>query len=114
MNNVNLNTNSCNDVSLGWISQEINLCLVQARQYLEAFQDYGDADDLEESRNQIHQLRNTLIVINLYGASMLADEIEDVFATAPSLDLREWWQRFIEVVRGELTDGDTAALARRH
>lgn len=33
---------------------------------------------------------------------LLADEIENVFNLAPSVDLREWWQRFIEVVRGEI------------
>lgn len=75
MSKENVITSGCNEITLGWVSNEINLCLIQARQYLEAYQEYGDADDLEECRNQTHQLRNTLIVINLYGASMLADEL---------------------------------------
>ena len=69
---------SGSEITLGWVSHEINLCLVQSKQYLEAYQEHGDRNDLEECRKQIHQLRNTLIVINLYGASMLAEELEAV------------------------------------
>ena len=78
MKSENTITSGCNEITLGWVSNEINNSLVQAKQYLEAYQEHGDSDDLEACWSQMHHLRNTLIVINLHGASMLTDELEAV------------------------------------
>ena len=78
MKSENTITSGSNEITLGWVSNEINNSLVQAKQYLEAYQEHGDSDDLEACWSQMHHLRNTLIVINLHGASMLTDELEAV------------------------------------
>ena len=78
MKSENTITSGCNEITLGWVSNEINNSLVQAKQYLEAYQEHGDSDDLEACWSQMHHLRNTLVVINLHGASMLTDELEAV------------------------------------
>jgi chemosensory pili system protein ChpA (sensor histidine kinase/response regulator) len=78
MKSENTITSGFNEITLGWVSHEINNSLVQAKQYLEAYQEHGDSDDLEACWSQMHHLRNTLVVINLHGASMLTDELEAV------------------------------------
>ena len=78
MKSENTITSGYNEITLGWVSNEINNSLMQAKQYLEAYQEHGDTDDLEACWSQMHHLRNTLVVINLHGASMLTDELEAV------------------------------------
>ena len=65
--------------TLNWVKAEIDESLKQAREALEAFA--GNPADLAQMRfcaNHLHQVRGTLQMIELYGASLLAEEVEQL------------------------------------
>ncbi|MFO7603676.1 MAG: Hpt domain-containing protein, partial [Gammaproteobacteria bacterium] len=69
---VNLDINTLN-----WVKSEIDETLKQARQALEAYVEAPDDESkLRFCLNYIHQVYGTLQMVELYGASMLAEEME--------------------------------------
>ncbi|MBS0430944.1 MAG: Hpt domain-containing protein, partial [Proteobacteria bacterium] len=63
--------------TLGWVKPQIDETLLQARQALEAYaEDATDASRMRFCANWLHQVQGTLRMVELYGASMLAEEME--------------------------------------
>ena len=63
--------------TLGWVKPQIDETLAQARQALEAYvEDSADASQLRFCATWLHQVQGTLRMVELYGASMLAEEME--------------------------------------
>lgn len=63
--------------TLSWVKSEIDETLEQARSALEAYvDDQADESRLQFCLNYIHQVRGTLHMVELYGASMAAEEME--------------------------------------
>src|SRR5579885_3604361 len=63
--------------TLGWVKPQIDETLLQARQALEAYvEDSADASQLRFCATWLHQVQGTLRMVELYGASMLAEEME--------------------------------------
>ena len=72
-----LELNRCDQISLGWVSNEVEALVGEVRTSLEDYaEDRINTAPLVVSRSVLHKLRNTLVLIKLYGASMLAEELE--------------------------------------
>ena len=63
--------------SLRWIRGDLDQTLREARTALEDFVD-GQADQLQSSIERLHHAHGVLEMIQLYGAAMLADEMEQL------------------------------------
>ena len=71
---------------LKWIRVELDSSLEVARHALESYVDEaGPEAELESCINQLHQVRGTLQLMQLYGAAMLAEEMELVARALGSL-----------------------------
>lgn len=71
---------------LKWIRGELDSSLEVARHALESYVDEsGPETDLESCISQLHQVRGTLQLMQLYGAAMLAEEMELVAEALGSL-----------------------------
>ncbi|HET7308352.1 MAG TPA: Hpt domain-containing protein [Gammaproteobacteria bacterium] len=65
--------------SLLWIKSELDGVLTRARQGLEAYvEDRDDREPLAQCVESLHQIQGTLRVVEVYGAAMLAEEMEAV------------------------------------
>lgn len=65
--------------SLLWIKSDLDGVLVRARQALEAYvEDRADKSALAHCLEHLHQIQGTLRVVEVYGAAMLAEEMEAV------------------------------------
>ena len=65
--------------TLSWVKSEIDETLKQARTALEAYvEEPEDESRLQFCLNYLHQVRGTLQMVELYGASMAAEEMEAV------------------------------------
>ena len=63
--------------TLGWVKPQIDETLAQARQALEAYaEDSADASQMRFCATWLHQVQGTLRMVELYGASMLTEEME--------------------------------------
>ena len=71
--------------TLKWVKSELDETLKQARQALETFvEDPADDSQLRFCSAHLHQVSGTLQMVELYGASMLAEEMEKLL-----LDLQQ-------------------------
>ncbi len=71
--------------TLGWVKNEIEQTLGQAREALQRYVDAGD--DLTPLRlfaNNVHQVAGTLQMVELDGASQLAQEVESLASAVVS------------------------------
>ena len=65
--------------TLNWVKSEIDETLDQARQSLEAFvENPDDETQLQFCVNHLHQVHGTLKMVELYGAVMIAEEMENL------------------------------------
>jgi len=65
--------------TLTWVKSEIDETLDQARQALEAYvENTDDEAQLQFCINHIHQVHGTLKMVELYGAVMIAEEMENL------------------------------------
>lgn len=65
--------------SLLWIKNELDHTLVRARQALETYVERPeDAEALGQCLELLHQVQGTLRIVEVYGAAMLAEEMESV------------------------------------
>ncbi|MDX1454349.1 MAG: Hpt domain-containing protein [Gammaproteobacteria bacterium] len=65
--------------SLLWIKTELDSTLLRARHALEAYvENQDDKQKLEECLLALHQVQGTLRMVEVYGAAMLAQEMEQV------------------------------------
>jgi len=66
-------------VALTWVKGAIADCLAQARLALEHFcAEPGDEDDLLGFIDNLHQVRGCLVMLELSGAALLAEELEQL------------------------------------
>ena len=67
--------------TLSWVKKEIDETLNQARQALEAaVENPDDASQLSACAAHLHQVHGTLRMVELYGAALLAEEMELIVA----------------------------------
>ncbi len=65
--------------ALNWVKEEIDETLRQARQALEErIEGEGEASSLEVCADRLHQISGVLQMVQAYGPSMLAEEMEQV------------------------------------
>jgi chemosensory pili system protein ChpA (sensor histidine kinase/response regulator) len=65
--------------TLTWVKPELDETLRQARQALEAYVEDGeDPGQLKACANYLHQVQGTLRMVELYGAAMVAEEMEQL------------------------------------
>ncbi|KFN45631.1 Hpt domain-containing protein, partial [Arenimonas metalli] len=65
--------------TLTWVKPELDETLRQARQALEAYVEEGeDPGQLKACANYLHQVQGTLRMVELYGAAMVAEEMEQL------------------------------------
>ena len=65
--------------TLTWVKPELDETLRQARQALEAYVEEGeDPGQLKACVNYLHQVQGTLRMVELYGAAMVAEEMEQL------------------------------------
>lgn len=65
--------------SLLWIKSELDNTLVRSRQALEAYvENQEDKAKLQDCLDSLHQVQGTLRMVEVYGAAMLAEEMEGV------------------------------------
>ena len=65
--------------SLLWIKNELDHTLVRARQALETYVEKAeDKEALGQCLELLHQVQGTLRIVEVYGAAMLAEEMESV------------------------------------
>src|SRR5215469_12650091 len=65
--------------SLLWIKNELDHTLVRARQALETYVEKAeDKEALSQCLELLHQVQGTLRIVEVYGAAMLAEEMEAV------------------------------------
>lgn len=65
--------------SLNWVKKELDLVLEDAQKAFNIYiDDTSELDKLQECIDQIHLIHGTLLMVELYGAAMLAEEIEEL------------------------------------
>mgnify|MGYP006197161235 CR=1 FL=1 len=83
--------------TLTWVKSELDETLKQARHALEAYvEDPADASQMRFCATYLHQVQGTLRMVELYGAAMVTEEMEQL-ATA--------------LLEGQVGQRDEAALA---
>ncbi len=70
-------TNAQDFGALNWVKDELDVSIRQARQALESHvESPGDGSDLESCGDHLHQIARVLQMVQVYGPSMLAEEME--------------------------------------
>ncbi len=65
--------------TLSWVKSEIDTTLEQAQKALEAYEESPDDDSqIKFCLNYLHQVHGTLKMVELYGASLAAEELENL------------------------------------
>ena len=89
--------------SLLWIKRELDETLLRARQSLEAFvEDQDDPRPIQECLERLHQVQGTLRIVEVYGAAMLAEEMEAVARAIVENRIRERNDAFEILMRAML------------
>ncbi|HVC37137.1 MAG TPA: Hpt domain-containing protein, partial [Gammaproteobacteria bacterium] len=89
--------------SLLWIKNELDHTLARARQALEAYVEHPDGDEaLNQCLELLHQVQGTLRIVEVYGAAMLAEEMESVVRGLKSGELQRSDAAFEVLMRAML------------
>ncbi|MGA9851530.1 MAG: Hpt domain-containing protein [Gammaproteobacteria bacterium] len=89
--------------SLLWIKNEIDHTLARARQALETYVEHPDGDEaLGQCLELLHQVQGTLRIVEVYGAAMLAEEMESVVRGLRSGELQRSDAAFEVLMRAML------------
>lgn len=89
--------------TLRWVKQELDETLNQARQALEAYvQNPEDGTQMSFCAAHLHQVFGTLQMVELYGASLLAEEMEQVAKALLDGDIRQQEDAFGVLMRSIL------------
>jgi chemosensory pili system protein ChpA (sensor histidine kinase/response regulator) len=76
--------------TLRWVKQELDETLKQARQALEAFVETPeDESQMRFCAAHLHQVRGTLQMVEIYGAALLAEEMEQLASVLVDGKLRQ-------------------------
>jgi len=72
-----MNSGGAIDVkALNWVKSEISEAMNQVRQALEVHVEAADPAKLDFIIAQLHQVAGTLNIVELFGATLLAEEME--------------------------------------
>ncbi|MDH5571648.1 MAG: Hpt domain-containing protein [Gammaproteobacteria bacterium] len=86
-----------------WVKSEIDETLDQARKALEAYiEDEADSSQIQFCLNYVHQVRGTLQMVELYGAAMAAEEMENLIQAIISGKLTNKNDAYEVLIRGVL------------
>lgn len=76
--------------TLKWVKRELDTTLKDARQALEAYVENPDDDSqLVACASHLHQVQGTLQMVEIYGAALLAEEMEHVAKALADGQIRE-------------------------
>ena len=96
-----------NASTLGWVRNELDETLQQAAQALEEYsQDSSDRTQLRFCMTYLHQVYGTLQMLELYGLSMLVEEMEQVLEGLVNGDLAQPAEGEETLMRGILSVSD--------
>ncbi|HWP95103.1 MAG TPA: Hpt domain-containing protein [Gammaproteobacteria bacterium] len=89
--------------SLLWIKQALDETLLLARQTFENYVEHQeDVDSLKACLEHLHQVQGTLRMVEVYGAAMLAEEMEAVARALVANQIREKNDAFEVLMRAML------------
>ncbi len=89
--------------TLSWVKQEIDDTLKQAQQSLEEYvENPEDATQLQFCFSYLHQVTGTLQMVELYGAALLAEEMEQLAKALTSGDVSQTTEAYEVLMRGIL------------
>jgi chemosensory pili system protein ChpA (sensor histidine kinase/response regulator) len=87
--------------TLNWVKQELDETLKQARQALEAYvDDPADSSLMRFCATYLHQVQGTLRMVELYGASMVVEEMERLAQALLDGDIRQKEEAYSVLMRG--------------
>ncbi|MBL8299794.1 MAG: Hpt domain-containing protein [Rhodanobacteraceae bacterium] len=87
--------------TLNWVKQELDETLKQARQALEAYvDDPADSSLMRFCATYLHQVQGTLRMVELYGASMVVEEMERLAQTLLDGEIRQKEEAYSVLMRG--------------
>jgi len=87
--------------TLNWVKQELDETLKQARQALEAYvEDPADSSLMRFCATYLHQVQGTLRMVELYGASMVVEEMERVANGLLEGQIRQKDETYSVLMRG--------------
>ncbi|HKK13949.1 MAG TPA: Hpt domain-containing protein [Gammaproteobacteria bacterium] len=88
--------------TLNWVKQELDATLKEARQALEAHvEDPRDESQLKICGDALHQVHGTLEMVEIYGAALLAEEMEKLVGDLLDAELTNREQAF-ELLMGAI------------
>ena len=87
--------------TLQWVKPELDETLSLARQSLEAYVDNpGDRDVMRSCADNLHQVQGTLRMVELYGAAMVAEEMETLAISLLEDHVRNREDAYAALMRG--------------
>ena len=87
--------------TLNWVKQELDETLKQARQALEVFvEDPVDTSQMRFCATYLHQVQGTLRMVELYGASMVVEEMERLALSILEGDVKPTEEIYQVLMRG--------------
>lgn len=87
--------------TLNWVKQELDETLKQARQALEAYvDDPADSSLMRFCATYLHQVQGTLRMVELYGASMVVEEMERLAQALLDGEVRQKDDAYSVLMRG--------------
>ena len=90
-----------NFTTLNWVKPELDETLRQARFAIEAFvEDSTDASQMRACAAYLHQVHGTLRMVELYGAAMVAEEMEKLALSLLESSVTERDEAFTVLMRG--------------
>ncbi|MCP4518802.1 MAG: Hpt domain-containing protein, partial [Delftia sp.] len=90
-----------NFTTLQWVKPELDETLGVARQALEAYVDNpGDRDVMRSCADSLHQVQGTLRMVELYGAAMVAEEMETLAISLLEEHVAQREEAYAALMRG--------------
>lgn len=87
--------------TLQWVKPELDETLALARQSLEAYVDNpGDRDVMRACADNLHMVQGTLRMVELYGAAMVAEEMETLSISLLEDHVRNREDAYTALMRG--------------
>lgn len=87
--------------TLGWVKHELDETLKQAREALEAHvEEPGDEAQMRRCAACLHQVQGTLRMVELFGAALVAEEMERLAEAAASGELKQPDEAYGVLMRG--------------
>ena len=87
--------------TLTWVKGELDETLKQARHALEAFvEDPTDASQMRFCATYLHQVQGTLRMVELYGAAMVTEEMEQLATALLNDEIKDRDEAYTVLMRG--------------